>query len=305
MLDTLLGEDGTAHNAAPLAFTSRRLAAAVAAADDVWSHHLDWLDILPPGTTPWRYYCGRMASRCHVRAWLRKLAMFLDPTSAAALRRPGASVPELATAEAALRQRLPWELYEMYRCADGQRPDAGFGVQAIYGARLLSLAELVAGAQAWRQAQRPEVAQREPAPAATGASAGVSSSSDGRGTDLETAGSMGRASVPPSRSSEEGADLGAVNSMDKSAEPPSRFGYGGGADSMAPPWVPLPCQPDSCPGVDSTGIPAEQLLLPFTGELRGCKQYAMDPGGRVWLVSGFNRLLAADSLSALLRRSLT
>jgi hypothetical protein len=48
-----------------------------------------------------------------------------------------------------------------------------------------------------------------------------------------------------------------------------------------------------------------EVLLPFTSELRARKRYCLDLSGRVWLSSGFNNLLVAPSLTALIRRVLT
>ena len=48
-----------------------------------------------------------------------------------------------------------------------------------------------------------------------------------------------------------------------------------------------------------------EVLLPFTSELRGRKRYCLDLSGGVWLSSGFNNLLVAPSLTALIRRVLT
>lgn len=54
-------------------------------------------------------------------------------------------------------------------------------------------------------------------------------------------------------------------------------------------------------------VPDEEpaVLLPFTDELRGCRRFAMDLQGRVWLASGWHPRLAADSLHTLIRRVLT
>lgn len=43
------------------------------------------------------------------------------------------------------------------------------------------------------------------------------------------------------------------------------------------------------------------ILLPLTDTLRGGRFFALDFGGRVWLQSGFNTVLQADSLTAFLR----
>lgn len=113
-------------------------------------HHpsLDWLAALPPGTNAYDYFRARLTARHRLRSWLRRMHTFLDPASAAALRRAGASVARLQAAEARLGHRLPWELFELLRWADGQeRVAAGRAAQALNGARLLGLSEVVTEAE--------------------------------------------------------------------------------------------------------------------------------------------------------------
>lgn len=72
--------------------------------------------------------------------------------------------------------------------------------------------------------------------------------------------------------------------------------------------------PPSCSSAAASGsgsggggepVEAPQALLPLSEEMRGRRRYCMDVEGRVWLVSGWNARLVADSLPALIASVLT
>lgn len=66
-------------------------------------------------------------------AW-KRLVPFLNPSSVAHLQ-GGNSPAQLAAAERALGQALPWDLWELLRYRGGQAP--GPGVELVEGGRLL------------------------------------------------------------------------------------------------------------------------------------------------------------------------
>ena len=303
---------------------------------------LAWLQRLPPGTTAWRYFTARMSVRHRLRGWLRKLSLFLDPRSAAALHRPGASVQALQAAERQLQLLLPWELFELLRWADGQEADmGGRGVQAIHGARLLSLREVVAAVQEQRQQQ-----QQQEHPSGGGRAGGLAASA---AAELHRLGLATLADDPGSSAGHsqgvlgEGGDSSSSTSQAVSAPPSVSVGAAGAVCARAG-AAGAGCAPSGgraaavlwaghtagsaqetaqaqCWGAQETAQPQSLglqgpghgleppsppvRLLPLTEEVQGRKRYAMDPGGRVWLVSGLSTLPAADSLWGLLRRWLT
>ena len=70
------------------------------------------------GQYPWDYFAARMAVRWEVRRALCTLASFLRARSAATLL-PLPPLGNVAAAESALRWRLPWQVYELYRREQG------------------------------------------------------------------------------------------------------------------------------------------------------------------------------------------
>jgi hypothetical protein len=261
-----------------------------------------------------------MAVRHRLRRQLRTLRCFLDPLSASALR-PAASVAEIREVEAALQvcrggtlivkgqphllsnshtgqavsqsvwQRslaqlctttallplqapLPWELFELYRWADGQAPARGGSLQFIDAAGLLSLQEMRQAAQdrcgpltLARAFERQLTTRGAPPGQGSGGSRG-----GGGGSSTEASAWDG---AVPSGSSSSSCGSGCTGDRVMSAAAAEQAGGG------------------------------PEVLLPFSSELRGRKRYCLDLSGRVWLSSGFNNLLVAPSLTALIRRVLT
>ncbi|KAI3433482.1 hypothetical protein D9Q98_003294 [Chlorella vulgaris] len=267
ILQHLQGAGGGAatRDVVHLAFSSRALFEAVAAAEPLWQQQchrlgwsLEWLATLPPGTSSWRYFCGRMALRRRLRCQLSSLARFLDPLSAAAIQRP-AAVEQIREVERALQAPLPWELFELYRWCDGQAAERG-GVHFLHAARLLSLRELLAAVQERHGPLQTKAAFAQLVRQQSSAHGGSSS-----------------AALQPGSSRQAG-------------------GWAGEDDAPG-----CSCSPHAPQG--AAAVP--QVLLPFTEELRGRKWYCLDTSGRVWLTSGFNTLPVADNLSACILRVLT